>query len=85
MLALLGWQLGHGPALQAWPSILSIKELTMIYAHTDMYHMLIAASSQYSSPITLYGLHICLQPFTAWRPFVTQLPAVYLASSSSSS
>ena len=32
MLALLGWQLGHGTALQPWPRTLSIQILLLLLA-----------------------------------------------------
>ena len=38
MLALLGWQLGHGTALQPWPSTLSISIITVSVPKPKYHH-----------------------------------------------
>ena len=40
MLALLGWQLGHGTALQPWPSTLSINVCIYLIALMSSVKML---------------------------------------------
>jgi len=48
MLALLGWQLGHGTALQPWPSTLSISIITASVPKPKSHHQHQFCTWQYS-------------------------------------
>ena len=56
MLALLGWQLGHGTALQPWPSTLSNNKINTLPTHM-LYVQSLLLSDMYAymllQPVTL--------------------------------
>ena len=56
VLALLGWQLGHGTALQPWPSTLSIN---ISVAESSLY-VAFTPSICFTSHILKVNFQICL-------------------------